>query len=134
MDPLRETVGGTFPDWILPQTLSVDGTDIQIADIPNVFDVDWPVVARYKSAVLESLQVQKWEVMFYTEEPDPTPPRWPDRPRLDILITFTDESWVRWHPSGDLIWSTETMPTTAMRIRMNRKQKLFKTLAKKQCS
>ena len=78
--------------------------------------------------------MEKWEVIFYLEEPDPTPQKWPDRPRLDALITFTDGRWVRWHPSGDLIWSTEDMPTAAMVTRINRKKKLMQMLAKKERS
>ena len=87
-----------------------------------------------KSAVLERLQVQKWEVKFYSDEPDPTPPKWPDRPRLDVVITFTDGRWVRWHTNANLIWSTEAMPTVGMQMRYNHMRKLLTQYEKAQRS
>ena len=126
LHPLRVSVQGNFPDWILPRSLHVDGSDIALEDLQEVFDVVWQKVSGHISPVLESLQVKTWEVVFYSDEPDSTPPRWPDRPRLDFLITFTDGTWVRWHSNAKLIWSTECFPTDAMKIRMNRKAKLLK--------
>ena len=108
----------------------MNGSDVPLQHLQTVFQMDWPVVGGYKSAVLESLQVQNWEPVFYEAEADPTPPLWPDRPRLDILIIFTDESWIRWHPSGKLIWSTEAQPTPAMQTQLNRTRKLHDALGK----
>ena len=132
LDPLREAVEGEFPDWLLPTFLPVDGVDVPLDSLHEGFEVDWKVVARCKTAVLESLQVEQWQVVFYLEEPDPTSPKGPDRLRLDALIAFTQGRWVRWHPSGDLMWSTEDLPTAAMVIRINRKKKLMHMLAKKE--
>ena len=42
--------------------------------LQEVFDAVWQRVSGYKSAVLESLQVKAWEVVFYSDEHDPTPP------------------------------------------------------------
>ena len=105
---------------------------IQLEDLQAVFEVDWKLVTKTEGAVLETLQVRKWKVKFYSDEPDPTPPEWPDRPRLDVVITWTDGRWVRWHISGDLIWSTEDLPTVAMRMRYNRMRKLLKQREKEQ--
>ena len=131
-DPLRANIQGSFPDWILPEELNVEGCDIPLESLQEVFQVDWKRLGGYTSAVLENLQVEKWNVKFFTDEPDPTPLLWPDRPRLDIVITFADQSWVRYHPSGDLIWSTEAMPTRAMTNRINRRKKLIAILEKRQ--
>ena len=125
---MREAIQGNFPDWVLPRNLHVDGSDIALDALHEVFDVVWPKVGGYKSAVLESLQVQATDVVFYSDKPEPTPPRWPDRPRLDVVITLTDGTWVRWHPSAKLIWATEWLPTAAMKNRTNRKAKLLKAL------
>ena len=79
--------------------------------------------------VFQDLQVQQWQVQFYLEEADPSPPFAKDKPRVDILITFTDGTWLRWHCSGKhLIWSTTPQPTSAMIIRMNRKNRLLRDL------
>jgi hypothetical protein len=126
LDPLRASVQGNFPDWILPRSLLVDGKDIALEDLQEVFYVVWQRVSGHISLVLESLQVKTWKVVFYSDEPDSTPPRWPDRPRLDFLITLTDDRWVRWLSNAKLIWSTEWLPTAAMKIRMDRKAKLLK--------
>ena len=128
LNPLRAAVRGHFPDWILPQSLNVDGSDIALEDLQEVFDVVWKKVSGHMSAVLDSLQLSTWKLVFYSDEPDPTPPHWPDRLRLDVVITFTDGTWVRWHPSAKLICSTDVMPTSAIRNRMNRKAKLLKQL------
>ena len=128
LHPLRAAVQGNFPDWILPQSLHVDGSDVAFEDLQEVFYVVWKKVSGHISAVLDSLQVSTWELVFYSDEPDPTPPHWPDRPRLDVVITFTDGTWVRWHPSAKLIRSTDVMPTSAIRNRMNRKAKLLREL------
>ena len=109
--------------------MNVDGSYIALEDLQEVFDVVWKKVSGYKSAVLDSLQVRAWELVFYSDELDPTSPHWPDRPRLDVVITFTDGTWVRWHTSAKLIRSTDAMPTSAMTIRMNRHAKLQKQLA-----
>ena len=71
----------------------------------EAFDVNWQRVMSTGTAVLASLQMEAWEVAFYDEEPDSTPPLWPDRPLLD-------------------------MRRDAMRCRLNRKAKLLKALRK----
>jgi len=129
LNPLRAAVRGHFPDWILPQSLNVAGSDIALEDLQEVFDVVWKKVSGHISAVLDSLQLSTWKLVFYSDEPDSTPLKWPDRPRLDVVVTFTDGTWVRWHTSAKLIRSTDAMPTSAMTIRMNRHAKLQKQLA-----
>ena len=69
--------------------------------------------------MLDSLQVRAWELVR-------APPLMPDRPRLDVLITFTDGTTVRWHPSVKFICSTDELPTYEIMKRMNRKAKLLK--------
>ena len=64
MDPLREAVQGDFPDWILPETLNVDGTDISLEDLQEVFEINWSTVGGYKSAVLHGLQVENGRFGF----------------------------------------------------------------------
>ena len=58
---------------------------------------------------------------FFVDEPDSNRS---DRPRLDFVLNFSDGRWVRYHPGADLIWSTETLPSKAMRQRYNRAAKL----------
>ena len=123
---MRAAVEGDFPDWRVPTFLTIEDQHIEFRDLQKRFEVDWRTVGRFKSAVLESLQVDSWTVRFFDEEPDPTPPQFPDRPRLDAVLTFSNGTWARWHPSGDLILSTEPMPTAAMQTRFNRKTKLLK--------
>jgi len=60
---------------------------------------------------------------FFEDEPDANRD---DRPRLDIVLTYTDGRWVRYHPKAILIWSDDFLPTPAMRIRYNRAAKLAK--------
>jgi len=60
---------------------------------------------------------------FFEDEPDANRD---DRPRLDIVLTYTDGRWVRYHPKAILIRSDDFLPTPAMRIRYNRAAKLAK--------
>ena len=127
--PLRGAVGGEFPDWILPETFNVQGVEVPLASLEQVIRIDWNRVFFNEPAVLQSLRLigaESWRVQFYADEPDPTPPKWPDRPRLDIVLHFADGTYVRYHPSALPIWSTEAMPTAAMIIRMRRKANLLK--------
>ena len=43
---------------------------------------------------------------------------------VGLRAHFSDGRWVRYHPGADLIWSTETLPSKAMRHRYNRAAKL----------
>ena len=131
--PLRAAVTGEFPNFQLPTFLATDqGDHIALDDLQHTFEINWRTVARFKSAVFENLHVESWTVQFYEDEPDPTPPEYPDRPRLDAVLTFSDGTWARWHPSGEPIFSTQPMPTAAMVIRFNRKRILFKHLQARQ--
>ena len=47
-----------------------------------------------------------------------------DKPRLDVLFTMHDGSWVRYHPSAEPIWSHGPLPTDAMTQRYNRARKI----------
>ena len=119
LHPLRQAIGGVFPNWILPVRLSVDGVYWPIHRLHEAFVFDYDGVM---GPVLQNLQVQEWKPVFYEDEPDPTPPFARDRPRLDILLTFIDGTWLRWHPDATLIWSTTPQPTAAMITRINRKK------------
>ena len=131
--PLRAAVTGEFPNFQLPTFLATDqGNHIALDDLQHTFEINWRTVARFKSAVFENLRVESWTVQFYEDEPDPTPEEYPDRPRLDAVLTFSDGTWARWHPSGEPIFSTQPMPTAAMVIRFNRKRILFKHLQARQ--
>ena len=58
---------------------------------------------------------------FFPDEPD-----WnrEGRPRLDIVLTFSNGHSARYHPRAALMWSTEQQPTDAMQKRMNYGKKL----------
>jgi hypothetical protein len=124
LHPLREAAARNRTR--LPDTFEVNGNSYPLEALDQVVAIDWKPVSRYKDAVPESLQPEKWEAVFFEDEPDPTPPSWPNLPRLDIVITFTNGEWIRWHPRAKLIWSTEQMPTDAMKNRYNRRAKLVK--------
>ena len=131
--PLRAAVTGEFPDWQLPTFPTTEGgAHIALDELQNTFEINWRTVGGFKSAVLENLQVLSWTVRFYEEECDATPDEWPDRPRLDAVLTLSNGTWARWDPSGNPILSTEIMPTAAMTTRINRKKKLILQLEKMQ--
>ena len=116
LHPLRQAIGGVFPEWILPVRMDVGGVHVPLHRLHEVFIFDYESVI---GPVLQNLQVQEWKVKFYEEEPDSTPRLAKDRHRLDILMTFTDGTWLRWYPDADLIWSTTPQRTAAMIIHMN---------------
>ena len=60
---------------------------------------------------------------FYDEEPDANRD---DKPRLDILLSMSDGTWVRYHPSADTIHSTASVPSQAVQNRYNRRKNLLK--------
>ena len=47
-------------------------------------------------------------------------------PRLDVVLTLSDNMTVHYHPKAELIWMNEPQPTIAMRARMNLAHKLRK--------
>ena len=49
-----------------------------------------------------------------------------NKPRLDIVLSFADGRWVRYHPKASLIWSDGPLPSQAMRQRYNLAAKLQK--------
>ena len=126
LHPLRQAIEGDFPNWTLPVGLNVGGVWVPLNRLHEAFVFDYESIIG--TAVLQHLQVQEWKVQFYEAEPDPTPPFAKDRPRLDILVIFTNGTWLRWHPDADLIWSTTPQPTAAMHQRMNRKKFFLKQL------
>ena len=65
---------------------------------------------------------------FYDEEPDANQM---NKPRLDILLSMSDGTWVRYHPSAKLIWNHEGT-TSAMRTRANLAVKLSKKESKRE--
>ena len=138
LHPLRAAVAGQFPDWILPETFNVRGVEVPLASLEQVIKIDWHSVLKSELAVLQSLPAKSWHMQFYTDEPDSTPPLWPDRPRLDCVLHFANGTYARCHPSAKLILSTEPMPTAAMITRMRRKTNLLKSLSQRsqnlQCS
>ena len=66
---------------------------------------------------------------FYLDEPDHNHR---NKPRLDILVSFTDGETVRYHPRAHLIWSSSQQPTDAMRNRYKLREKLQKKIEKAQ--
>ena len=60
---------------------------------------------------------------FYPREPDHNQR---NAPRLDIVVSFADGTWVRYHPRAQPIWSDEFQPTDAMIARYNLAAKLAK--------
>ena len=56
--------------------------------------------------------------MFYTDEPDAN--------HDDILLSMSDGTWVRYHPSADTIHSTAPVPSQAVQNRYNRRKNLLK--------
>ena len=100
LHPLRMAIGGVFPNWILPVRLNVDGVHWPLHRLHEVFVFDYDGVM---GPVLQNLQVQEWKPQFYEDEPDPTPPFASDTPRLDILVTFIDGTWLRWNLARKLI-------------------------------
>ena len=67
-------------------------------------------------------QVTKCVATFFEDEADSNQN---GKPRLDIVVTFSDELQVRFHPQAKPIWSTEQQPTDAMqaRIQLMRRQR-----------
>ena len=65
---------------------------------------------------------------FFEAEPDPNRG---NRPRLDIVLSFADGRWVRYHPKANLIYSVEPLPSQAMRQRNNFAPKLQKRAEEK---
>ena len=126
LHPLRAAITGEFPHWVLPETLNVGGVEMPLAILHKAIKIDWHSVLKSEPTVLKSMSVDSWHMQFYTDEPDPTPPLWPDRPRLDCVVRFVDGKFCRYHPKAKLIWSTEPMPTVAMQTRMRRKAYLLK--------
>ena len=66
--------------------------------------------------------------MFYTDEPDANQrdEYKQYKPRLDILLSMSDGTWVRYHPSADTIHSTASVPSQAVQNRYNRRKNLLK--------
>ena len=100
LDPLRMTIGGEFPRWILPVRLNVNGSWVQLHRLCEVFTLHHEqIIGR----VLQNREIKTWKPQFYDNEADPTPPFATDTPRLDIVLTFKDGTWLRWHPGSHLI-------------------------------
>ena len=98
---------------------------IPLHGLPQVFAFDHESIM---GPVLQNLQVDEWKVKFYKDELDSKPRFATDTPRLDIRLSFTDGTWVRWHPGSRLIWSTTIQPTEAMTTRINRRRNLLKQM------
>ena len=60
--------------------------------------------------------ITKCVATFYLDEPDHNREF---KPRLDIVLSFSDGTKARYHPGAKLIWSHEDQPTEAMRQRYN---------------
>ena len=77
-------------------------------------DVDWQSILQ--PSVAEHGEVQGATAKFFLDEPDPNRG---GKPRLDIIVTFADARWCRYHPKAQLIWDTDPKPTPAMTQRYN---------------
>ena len=124
LHPLRKAITGRFPNYILPQSLTVNGSEIPLHSLHDVYDVIWSRILDPKKVNCE--ETVAWKVAFFEEEIDPTPPFAADTPCLDIVVTLTDGREFRWHPNALLIWQDTT--TDAMIQRMQRKTKRLKKL------
>ena len=60
-------------------------------------------------------QVTNCVAVFFQDEADANQG---GKPRLDIVVTFSNGMQVRFHPAAKPIWSTEQQPTAAMKARM----------------
>ena len=69
----------------------------------------------------EGEKVVKCMGKFFTEEPESNQA---GKPRLDIVWPFSNGIWVRYHPGAAPIWSTDDLPTDAMKKRMQYGEKL----------
>ena len=54
-----------------------------------------------------------------------------NKPRLDIVLLFSDGRTARYHPKAKLIWSDELQPTDAMQKRLNLASKIRKRVHKR---
>ena len=93
------------PTYTLPTTQHDD----------RLLRIPCPLLTRIRDDVVSAVAT------FYPDEPDPNQG---DKPRLDILFTMQDGSWVRYHPATETIWSHEALPSAAMTLRYNRACKL----------
>ena len=86
---------------------------------------DWAAMAKLDDEKAGKLTSAR--PMFYTDEPDANQrdEYKQYKPRLDILLSMSDGTWVRYHPSAKLIWNHEGT-TSAMRARANLALKLSK--------
>ena len=100
-------------EWKLPLT----------CQLPLEFN--WGVLAKLPAATRE--KIVRVQPQFYEHEADVNRK---DMPRLDILITLEDGSWVRYHPEAAPIPSWEALPTQAMRARYNRNWSLVENRLK----
>ena len=78
---------------------------------------DWPSILNSTS---DKVAVSVLPT-FYPREPDHNQR---NAPRLDIVVSFADGTWVRYHPGAQPIWSDEFQPTDAMIARYNLAAKL----------
>ena len=53
---------------------------------------------------------------LFTDEADPN---YSDKPRLDLVFYYADDSWIRWHPGAMCIYSHEPI-SDAVQKRRNR--------------
>ena len=95
--------------WTVPASKEVDTS---ICDWVTALAPNYP----------PAQQVTKCVATFFEDEADHNQN---GKPRLDIVVTFSDELQVRYHPRAKPIWSTEQQPTKAMETRMQ--------LMRKQC-
>jgi hypothetical protein len=93
--------------WLLP---------VPLPDV-RLLGIDWSSILQLRPDRVVSAVMPT----FYLDEPDSNQH---DMPRLDLLVSFTDGSSVRYHPQATPIWSDQWMPTEAMQKRYNRARKL----------
>ena len=84
---------------------------------PRLLQIPLPLLDEIRDQVAGAVPT------FYHDEPDSNQD---DKPRLDILFTMQDGSWLRYHPGATPIWSDQALPTVAMTTRYNRAHKLAK--------
>ena len=86
--------------------------------------LDWQTMAKLSPAASKMLICA--EPTFYHEEADTNQG---DKPRLDVLLRFSDGSWVRYHPSAEPVASTN-IASAAVAGRLNRQRNVIEKRAR----
>ena len=101
-------------EWVIPKKET-----FLVAHTPNY----WENVFGYPDAAVASSTAT-----FFEQEANHNRG---NKPRLDIVLLFSDGRTARYHPKAKLIWSDEPQPTDAMQQRLNLASKIRKRVHKR---